>query len=276
VVPVRSFEEGRFLFLATAGGTVKKVELTAFANPRRGGIIAINLSEGDRLVGVELTGGKDEVVLATSNGQAVRFSEEDVRGMGRSAAGVRGARLKKQDKLVSLVVPGGEAMLLTICENGYGKRSPIDAYRLIKRGGGGVININTSDRNGPVVACMAVRDDDEVMIITAAGQVVRTPVEDIRVTGRNAQGVRVMTLAGTDRISSVAHLAKEEEAAEAEAGARAASAGKQEEMVIDLEPSEEEKAAARAEEDAIQKEIEERSKEEERYISGRFDSDAGA
>jgi len=279
VVPVRSFEEGRFLFMATAAGTVKKVELTAFANPRRGGIIAINLSDGDSLVGVELTGGGDEVVLATSAGQAVRFNESDVRGMGRTAAGVRGAKLKKGDRVVSLLVPGSDAMLLTICENGYGKRSPIGDYRLIKRGGGGVININTSDRNGPVVSCMAVRDDDEVMIITAGGQVVRTPVGDIRVTGRNAQGVRVMTLSGSDRISSVAHLAKEEDAgkAEAEAEAQAATgAEKKDELVIDLEPTEEEKAAAQAEEDAIQKEIEERSKEEEKYISGRFESDAGA
>jgi DNA gyrase subunit A len=274
---VRTFEEGKFLFMATATGTVKKVELTSFANPRRGGIIAINLGDGDSLVGVELTAGNDEVVLATMRGQAVRFNEGDVRPMGRTAAGVRGAKLKKDDRVVSLLVPSSQAMLLTICGNGYGKRSPIGDYRLIKRGGGGVININTSERNGPVVACMAVKGGDEVMIITAGGQVVRTPVEDIRVTGRNAQGVRVMTLSGNDRISSVARLAKDEEeppAAEAVAEESPAAGKKKEEEIV-VELSDEEKAALQAEEDAIQKEIEERIKEEERHISGRFESDAG-
>ncbi len=278
VVPVRSFDEGRFLFMATAAGTVKKTELASFANPRRGGIIAINLSAGDSLVGVELTCGNDEVALATSSGQAIRFSEDDVRSMGRGAAGVRGAKLRKGDRVVSLVVPAADAMLLTICENGYGKRSPIGDYRLIKRGGGGVININTSERNGPVVSCMAVRQGDDVMIITAAGQVVRTPVDDIRITGRNAQGVRAMKLAANDRISSVAHLAKEEEPPEAAAAPAAPAApaeGAAEGEGAAPEPSPEEAAAAAAEEDAIQKEIEERIKEEEKHMSGRFESDAG-
>jgi len=271
VLPVRTFDGGRFLFMATAAGTVKKVALSAFSNPRRGGIIAINLGDGDRLVGVELTGGKDEVVMATSSGQAVRFNEEDVRAMGRGAAGVRGTRLREGDAVVSLLVAGPESMLLTICENGYGKRSPVSAYRLIRRGGGGVININTSERNGPVVGCMPVGEDDEVMIITAGGQVVRTPVKEVRITGRNAQGVRVMKLQSGDRISALARLAREEVSAEAVEEAARVS----EQRVASPEVSAEDAAA---EDDAIQKEIEERIKEEEKHMSGRFESgsDAGA
>jgi DNA gyrase subunit A len=281
VVPVRTFEDGKFLFMATEKGTVKKVQLSAFSRPRRGGIIAVNLSDGDHLIGVELTNGDDNVVLATREGKAIRFNEQGVRAMGRTAGGVRGARLKGDDRLVSLLVPGAGAQLLTVCENGYGKRSPVEDYRLIKRGGGGVININTSARNGKVVSCMAVEDRDEVMLITAGGQVVRTPVGDIRVTGRNAQGVRVMTLSGKDRITSVAHLVKDElnERQEEEAQAVETSGPKPESTeeveVAEVELSEEDKAKAQAEEDAIQKEIEDHLKEEEKHMSGRFESDAG-
>jgi DNA gyrase subunit A len=278
VVPVRSFEEGKFLFLATAKGTVKKVDLTAFANPRRGGIIAITLDDNDALVGAEMTAGGDEVVLATREGQAIRFKETDVRPMGRGAAGVRGAKLADGDLVVALVVAHPEAMLLTVCENGYGKRSPVGDYRLIRRGGSGVINISTSERNGRVVACMGVQDDDEVMVITAGGQVVRTPVADIRITGRNAQGVRIMTLTDNDRIASVAHLAREEisdDEAQAQAAAQPAEAAAAGAPATPAAPGGEE-PKSNEEEDSIQQEIERRLAEEEKHMSGRFESDAGA
>jgi len=258
------------------------VELAAFSNPRKGGIIAIDLADGDHLVGVELTGGKDELLLATSEGQAVRFKEDDVRAMGRGAAGVRGAKLGEKDRVVSLVLAVPGSNILTVCERGYGKRSPIDDYRLIRRGGSGVININTSERNGPVVACMAVADDDEIMITTAAGQVVRSPVKDIRITGRNAQGVRVMTLDGSDRITSVAHLPREAdaEAGAGEAGKDQAPGGAAEGAPDKPGAAAPKKGAAKppaeptpeeaAEEDRIQKEIEKRLEEDEKHLSGRF------
>ncbi len=282
VVPIRTFADGKYLFMATAAGTVKKVELAAFSNPRKGGIIAIDLADGDHLVGVELTGGKDELLLATSEGQAVRFKEDDVRAMGRGAAGVRGAKLGEKDRVVSLVLAVPGSNILTVCERGYGKRSPIDDYRLIRRGGSGVININTSERNGPVVACMAVADDDEIMITTAAGQVVRSPVKDIRITGRNAQGVRVMTLDGSDRITSVAHLPRESdaEAGAGEAGKDQAPGGAAEGAPDKPGAAAPKKGAAKppaeptpeeaAEEDRIQKEIEKRLEEDEKHLSGRF------
>ena len=279
VVPIRTFEDGKYLFMATSCGTVKKVELAAFSNPRKGGIIAIDLAEGDTLVGVELTGGKDELLLATRDGQAVRFKEEDVRAMGRGAAGVRGARLDEKDRVVSLVLAAPGLMILTVCEKGYGKRSPIDDYRLIRRGGSGVININTSERNGPVVACMAVAEEDEIMVTTAGGKVVRSPVRDIRITGRNAQGVRVMTIEGSDRITSVAHLPRE---ADAEGKAKAAAPGGAPDKPGAPAPA---KPAPKpvapptpeeaAEEDRIQKEIEKRLEEEEKHLSGRLKPQSG-
>jgi DNA gyrase subunit A len=280
VVPVRTFEDGKYLFMATAAGTAKKVELAAFSNPRKGGIIAIDLAEGDKLVGVELTGGQDQLVLATLEGQAVRFNEEDVRAMGRGAAGVRGAKLDEKDRVVALVLAAPNSMILTICEKGYGKRSPVEDYRLIRRGGSGVININTSERNGPVVACMAVAEEDEIMVTTAAGQVVRSPVKDIRITGRNAQGVRVMTLEGTDRITSVAHLPRESETDEKPtvattvapiapaAGAPAAPAKPG--TTVAAKPAAPPTPEEAAEEDRIQKEIEKRLEEEEKHRSGRL------
>jgi DNA gyrase subunit A len=285
VVPIRTFEDGKYLFMATAAGTVKKVELAAFSNPRKGGIIAIDLADGDKLVGVELTGGKDELVLASREGQAVRFNEEDVRAMGRGAAGVRGAKLGDKDQLVSLVLAKPGLMILTICEKGYGKRSPVEDYRLIRRGGSGVININTSERNGPVVACMAVAEDDEIMVTTAAGQVVRSPVKDIRITGRNAQGVRVMTLDGSDRITSVAHLPRESDAEAAAkaatpgaapaAGAAKPAAGAAPAAAAAKPPAPPPTAEEAAEEDRIQKEIEKRLEEDEKRLSGRFQKEDG-
>ncbi len=216
VIPVRDFDDRRAIAIATRKGLIKKTALSAFGNPRRGGIIAVNLKPGDGLAGCVLTRGDDELFLATRSGMAVRCREEDVRTMGRTAAGVRAVKLAKDDEVVALVRPGPGLKILTVCERGYGKRSEVGAYRLIRRGGKGVININTSERNGPVVACMAVADDDEIMVITSEGQVVRMLVSQIRVTGRGAQGVRVVSFKGDgDSVVSVARVPADE-GAEAE------------------------------------------------------------
>ena len=210
-IPVREFDDEHYVVMATAKGVIKKTALSAFGHPRRGGIIATSLKKDDRLVGCTVTDGSYELILATRNGMAARFAESDVRAMGRSAAGVRGIRLKKGDEVVALVRPASGLKVLTVCQNGYGKRSAVEDYRLIKRGGQGVININTSKRNGPVVSCMAVAEDDEVMAITGAGQVVRMPVRQIRVTGRAAQGVRVVSFkAEGDALVMLAKVPREE------------------------------------------------------------------
>jgi len=210
-IPVREFDDEHYVVMATARGVIKKTALSSFGHPRRGGIIAANLKKDDRLVGCTVTDGSYELILATRNGMAARFAESNVRAMGRSAAGVRGIRLKKGDEVVALVRPAAGLKVLTVCQNGYGKRSAVGDYRLIKRGGQGVININTSERNGPVVSCMAVAEDDEVMAITGAGQVVRMPVRQIRVTGRAAQGVRVVSFkAEGDTLVMLATVPREE------------------------------------------------------------------
>jgi len=208
-VPVRSFDDAHFLFMATRRGTVKRIALTEFSRPRPSGIIALRLADDDALIGVEMTGGDREVLLATRGGQAIRFKETNVRPMGRTAAGVRGARLDEGDEVVSLIAGEPGSHVLTVCARGYGKRSPLESYRLIRRGGRGVININTGTRNGPVIGSMCVREPDEVILMTANGQVVRTRVTEIRVTGRAAKGVRIVALGEGDRIASMARIAVE-------------------------------------------------------------------
>ncbi|MDL1948759.1 DNA gyrase subunit A, partial [Acidobacteria bacterium ACD] len=222
VLPVAAFEE-KYVFFATAKGRVKKTALGAYSNPRPSGIIAISLDPDDELVNVELTGGDDEVVIATRNGMAVRFSEHDVRAMGRSAAGVKGIELKSADGVVDMCVARTGMSLLTICENGYGKRTDIEEYRLQKRGGSGVINIRTTERNGNVVALRAVTDADELMITTAAGIMLRTKVADTREIGRATQGVKMIRLDEGDKVVAVARIAPEE--GEGESGAAADEAG---------------------------------------------------
>ncbi len=208
VLPVREFEE-TFVFFATAKGTVKKTPMGAFSRPRPSGIIAITLDPDDTLIGVEMTGGRDEVVLGSQSGMAVRFSEDDVRAMGRGARGVRGMTLERDDLVVDMIAIQPGASVLTVCENGYGKRTGIDEYRLTKRGGKGVINIKTTDRNGKVVALKAVRDDDELMIITASGIMLRTDLTQIREIGRATQGVRLIRPDEGDRVVAVAKIATE-------------------------------------------------------------------
>lgn len=220
VLAVRDFEdEGKHLFFATAMGVVKKTLLKAFGNPTKRGIIAIGLESKDRLIGVAVTNGNDQMLLATRDGMAIRFDESDVRDMGRPAGGVSGADLADKDEVVDLVViPHGQetgenqVTVLTACENGYGKRTPVEEYRLTRRGAKGVINIKTTERNGPVVGVKPVRDGDELMMITKGGQVVRIGVTgELREMGRNTQGVRLLKLDASDKLVAVARVVPEEE-----------------------------------------------------------------
>lgn len=209
LVPVSDFTNG-YLMMITRNAVIKKTALNEFSNPRNGGIIAVGLKDNDELVSVIHTTGTDEIIVATKDGQAVRFNEEDIRPMGRQAAGVRGARLKGNDQVVSMVkvLPG--MSLLTVTENGYGKRSEVEEYRLISRGGSGVKNIICSERNGSVVAVKAVTGQQDVMFITKNGITIRTPANDIRVIGRNAQGVRLMKLEDDDKVMSAAIVEHED------------------------------------------------------------------
>ena len=264
MIPVRRFDAGGHLILATRRGLVKKTALEEYSRPRAGGIIGISLDEGDTLIGVVLTHPGDEVVLCTRHGMAIRFDEANARSMGRNARGVRGIRLQGDDEVVGMVVADPEGYLLTLCENGYGKRTPFGAntagaepaeteesepealateepepeasatadtepealatedaepeadersamhYRKQRRGGKGVRDIRTSARNGPVVGVVSVREIDDIMLITAGGMVNRTHVREIRVVGRNTQGVRIMNLNEGDKIASLAQVAREE------------------------------------------------------------------
>jgi DNA gyrase subunit A len=213
VLAVRDLsKEEQFVMFATKKGIIKKTALSAYMNIRTTGIIAIGLENDDELIDVQISSGQDQVLLGTRKGLAIRFVETDVRAMGRPAGGVTGIRFKKDgDEVVSMVVVGQDqtpanCMILTACVNGYGKRTPVEEYRLQGRGGSGVINIDASERNGEVVGMKAVRDADELMLITEKGILIRTKVEEIRETGRNAQGVRLIKLDDGDRLVAMAKI----------------------------------------------------------------------
>ena len=210
-VTVKEFSEDRYLIMATELGTVKKTVLSAYGNVRKGGIYAINLVKGDRLIEVKMTEGNNDIVIGTKNGFAIRFNEKDVRNMGRTATGVRGVRLGKGDKVVSLLVIKRQCTLLVVTHKGYGKRSDIQDYRTAHRGGKGVITVKTSDKNGKMIAMMEVVDSDELVIITTKGMVIRQAVKDLRVMGRNTQGVRVIKLKVGDTIADIAKVISEDE-----------------------------------------------------------------
>ncbi len=212
MVPVAEFSGDRYLFMATKKGVVKKTDLGSFANPRRGGINAISLDEGDQLLSVWMTTEGDEVILATRNGMAIRFSESDVRPMGRTARGVIGMTIAEDDEIVGMVVTHHDAFLLTITESGFGKRTHVDEYRKIHRGGKGVIDIQTTKRNGKVIGILDCFDDDEFMVITKKGVAIRTSVEGIRSISRNTQGVTIIRLEEGDEVAAIGKLpeAKEE------------------------------------------------------------------
>jgi DNA gyrase subunit A len=208
-VPVRRFDE-RFLFMATRKGIVKKTPLEAFSRPKRGGIRAIELDDDDKLIGVRVTTGSDKVVLGTEGGMSICFREEDIRPMGRTASGNRGIRLRNGDFARDLVLIDKSKTLLTVCEMGYGKRTPFEEYRLQRRGGVGVLNIRTGERNGPVMGMKAVGEGDELLMITTKGMMVRITVVSVRQTLRNAKGVRLISLTEGDKLVSIARLAKED------------------------------------------------------------------
>ncbi len=214
-IPVRSFEEEAaketHLFMCTKEGTVKKTPLAEFANPRRGGIIAIKLEDGDSLIGVKQTDKKAEIILSTREGLAIRFKGEDVRPIGRAGMGVRGIRLDKGDVVVGMEVVDKKDVLLAATENGYGKRTEVEEYRLQSRGGHGVINIKTSDRNGPVIGVRKANDGDDIMLMTQKGMSIRLPATGVSIIGRNAQGVRLVRLEEGDKLSAVTPMAKEDE-----------------------------------------------------------------
>ncbi len=207
IVPVKAFEDGRYLMKVTRNGLVKKTVLPAYSRPRRGGIIAMNIMDDDRLIGAEVTSGSQEIVLATRNGQAVRFHEQEVRDMGRGTRGVRGISLDEGDEVVCMVVvQDAESTLLTVSAKGYGKRTGVSDYRLTRRGGKGVINIRTSERNGKVVAVRGVVDEDELIIVTLNGILIRQPIGEISSIGRNTQGVRLINLDEDDEVMDVARV----------------------------------------------------------------------
>jgi DNA gyrase subunit A len=206
VLPVKAFEEDKFVFLATKNGTVKKTPLAAFARQRASGIIAVELREDDRLIGAGITNGSQDIMLFASSGKAIRFSERDVRPMGRTAAGVRGIKLSGPDDEVIALSIVGSGSILTATENGYGKLTPVDEHPVQGRGGQGVICIQTTERNGRLVGAMQVAPEDEVMLITSTGTMIRTPVADISTMSRNTQGVRLIRLDEGDRLVGISRV----------------------------------------------------------------------
>ncbi len=216
LVPVREFSDDKWLMFATRNGTVKKTVLSAYGNIRANGINAINIEPGDELIDVQPLDRNNDVILATADGMSIRFHEGDVREMGRATTGVKGIELSKGDRMIGMVVVRREASLLVVSEKGYGKRSPLAEYRVQRRGGKGIITLRKTDKTGPMVALKEVLDDDELMMITRHGVVIRQRVDEIRVIGRNTQGVRVMNLDAGDAVVDVARVVREDEGEGAE------------------------------------------------------------
>ncbi|HEX4562470.1 MAG TPA: DNA gyrase C-terminal beta-propeller domain-containing protein, partial [Gemmatimonadales bacterium] len=212
LVPVREFSDDQYLLFATKKGVVKKTVLSEYGNPRTAGIRAINIESGDELIDVQVTDGRNDVVLATRQGMSIRFHEQDVRDMGRSATGVKGIALDKKDHVIDMVIVRRASTLLAVTEKGMGKRSELDEYRVQHRGGRGIITLKHSDKTGGIVALKEVQPDDELMMITKKGIIIRVPVEGIRISGRNTQGVKVMNLTAGDLVVDVARVVKEEDA----------------------------------------------------------------
>ncbi|MCJ7508211.1 MAG: DNA gyrase subunit A, partial [candidate division Zixibacteria bacterium] len=209
-VPVKEFDDKHYVIMATKNGTIKKTVLSAYSNPRKGGINAIGIEEDDSLMEAKITDGNCDIVIATRDGQAIRFPENKVRQMGRTAYGVRGVSLEKGDQVIGMVVIKRDTTLLSVTENGYGKRSQISEYRITNRGGKGVINIKTTERNGKVVSIKEVQDEDELMLITQKGIVIRQPIKTIKTIGRNTQGVKLINVSQGDKVVDVARVVKSE------------------------------------------------------------------
>ena len=248
ILPVRDYDPEHYIFFATAKGTVKRTSLEQFSRPRSVGLIAIDLEEGDRLIGAAITSGSDHVMLLSSNGKAIRFEEGNVRAMGRTARGVRGMRLLDDAEVISLIIPqsqlidaeadveaegeaeaeagvaveagnGGQIYILTASENGYGKRSRLEEFPLRGRGGQGVIAMQTSERNGALVAAMQVYSSDEMMLITDRGTLVRTRVEEVSITSRNTQGVMLIRLGNDEKLVKTVRIDEPDDASPEEAAA---------------------------------------------------------
>ena len=205
VLPIKQFDDGHFVFMATSQGTVKKTPLSAFSRPRASGIIALGLDDNDRLVGVALTDGAREIILSSSGGKSIRFHEEEVRPMGREATGVRGIKLAEGQELISLIVVG-DGLILTASANGYGKLTPLEDFPRHGRGGQGVIALQTTERNGEMVAALQVSSEHELMMISSTGTLVRTPVGEISIVGRNTQGVRLIRLDESERLTGIERI----------------------------------------------------------------------
>jgi DNA gyrase subunit A len=214
-IAIRSFEEKKgketYLVMCTRAGTIKKTPLADFDNIRRSGIIAIGLEEGDILCETQHTSGRDEIIVGTKEGMSIRFKESDVRSMGRGAKGVRGMRLDKNDQVIGMEVFPSESKktLLTVCENGYGKRTGLSEYRGQHRGGGGIITIKATERNGVVIGLKLVTDEDDLMVMTEKGKTIRLRCKDIKIISRNTQGVRLVKLEESDKVAHVAPIAPE-------------------------------------------------------------------
>ena len=213
LLAVKAWEEDKFVFMGTRKGIVKKTPLSAYQNPRAGGIIAMGVEDDDAVIVVQMTDGTGEILVGTHDGMAIRFPETDVRPMGRTAYGVRGISLREGDSVVAMevVLPGEGGTVMTVCENGYGKRTDLDEYRVQSRGGVGIISIHTTSRNGRVAGVAYVRGEDELMLITQLGKVLRMPTSGIRAIGRATQGVRLIEIESEDRVVSVARLAERED-----------------------------------------------------------------
>jgi DNA gyrase subunit A len=211
IVPVREFRDDQFLLFATKQGTVKKTALSQYSNPRTTGIKAIKIEEGDELMDVQITSGTNDIVLATRHGLSIRFHEQDVREMGRDTTGVKGIELGPRDEVIGMVVIKRDATLLVVAERGIGKCSKIDDYRVQKRGGKGIITINRTEKTGDAVSIMEVLPEDELMLMTKQGILIRMSVKGIRVAGRNTQGVKLVNLDQNDLVMAVARVVPDDE-----------------------------------------------------------------
>jgi DNA gyrase subunit A len=211
ILPVRDFTEGKFVVMATAKGVVKKTDLMEFSRPRSGGIIALGLNDEDSLIATEITGGEDDVFLPTRQGMSIRFREDDVRAVGRTAVGVRGIALEEGDEVVGMEILRPRGTMLTVTEKGFGKRSAVEEYRVQSRGGKGVITLKVTEKTGAVLGMAQVSEEDDVMLVTDGGKIIRMPVAEIRISARNTQGVRLIGMEENGRVASLARLAEKEE-----------------------------------------------------------------
>jgi DNA gyrase subunit A len=238
---VREYEEGKYVFMATAFGTVKKTALTEYSRPRSNGIIAVNLNEGDQLIGVDITDGNSQIMLFSDDGKVVRFHEEQVRGMGRTATGVRGIKLRENGSVVSLIVPKSDGAILTVTENGYGKRTSLAEYPEKSRATQGVVSIKVSERNGLVVGAVQVNALDEIMLISNKGTLVRTRVKEVSQVGRNTAGVILIRTQEGEKVVGVQRIDEiqdQEELAAAEA--EVAQLDQQNVVDVEVEPDDSE------------------------------------